>query len=57
MLYYFFGIKNQKKWYDDPICCNCYGSGKVTVNGSTMTCPYCYGTGHLSEATYNEKCK
>lgn len=50
-------LGSRKSMYDDPICCNCWGAGKVTVYGVTITCPYCYGTGHLSQSTYNQKCK
>jgi hypothetical protein len=58
-IFYFLlgGGNREKKWYDNPTCCNCYGTGKVTVYGSTINCPYCYGSGHLSEATYERKCK
>ena len=48
---------SEKKWYDNPACCNCFGKGKVTSFDVTINCPYCHGSGHLSENTYNEKCK
>jgi RecJ-like exonuclease len=48
---------NEKKWYDNPTCCNCMGKGTVTFFETTTKCKYCSGSGHLSEATYNKKCK
>lgn len=48
---------NEKKWYNNPTYCNCFGKGKITSFGTTTNCKYCYGSGHLSEKTYNEKCK
>ena len=48
---------DEPKWYDNPTCCNCLGKGKITSFGTTTNCNYCYGSCHLSEKTYNEKCK
>lgn len=59
-IFYFLFTKiggSEKKYYDNPTCCNCWGTGKITAFGTTVNCPYCYGTGHLSQATYEKKCK
>lgn len=42
---------------DTYSCCNCFGTGKVTLLNITSNCRMCLGNGTLSEATYNRKCK
>ena len=50
-------ISGGRLMYDTYSCCNCFGTGKVTLMNITSNCRMCLGNGTLTENTYNIKCK
>jgi hypothetical protein len=50
-------ISGGRLLYDTYSCCNCFGTGKVTLLNITRNCRMCLGNGTLTQNSYNSNCK